>query len=59
MPAFLFPQFLLCGLLVLRERMARGLEVFSDFLPMTYAYYALRLLAGDNEIGGRLARGGI
>lgn len=55
MPAFLFPQFLLCGLLVPRERMARGLEVFSDFLPMTYAYDALRLVAGSNEIGGRLA----
>jgi ABC-2 type transport system permease protein len=54
MPAFVFPQIFLSGLLVPRERMARPLEVVSDFLPMTYAYDALAKATGD-ELGVRLA----
>jgi hypothetical protein len=41
MPAFVFPQLLLCGLIVRRAEMARALEVASYFLPLTYAYDAL------------------
>ncbi len=41
MPAFVFPQLLLAGLLVPRERMARVLELVSDVLPLTYALDAL------------------
>lgn len=41
MPAFLFPQMLLAGLMVPRDRMISGLELLSGFLPMTYAYDAL------------------
>ncbi len=41
MPAFVFPQILLCGLLVERAEMARLLEVVSAALPLTYAYDAL------------------
>ncbi len=53
MPAFIFPQFLLCGLLTARENMARPLEVVSWGLPMTYAYDALsRVTRG--VYGGRL-----
>ena len=48
MPVFLLPQLLLCGLVAPRDTMARGLELFSDALPMTYAYDALsRVAAGD------------
>jgi ABC-2 type transport system permease protein len=54
MPAFVLPQVFLAGLLVPRERMARPLEVVSDFLPLTYAYDALAR-ATDDDIGGRLA----
>lgn len=41
LPAFLLPQFLLCGLLAPRETMAALLEVISSVLPMTFAYDAL------------------
>jgi ABC-2 type transport system permease protein len=54
MPAFVLPQILLAGLLVPRERMARALEVASDFLPLTYAWDALVRATAD-DLGGRLA----
>jgi ABC-2 type transport system permease protein len=41
MPAFVFPQLLLCGLLLPRGDMARPLEIASWAMPMTYAYGAL------------------
>jgi ABC-2 type transport system permease protein len=53
MPAVVFPQILLCGLLVPREAMPSLLEAISWFLPLTYAYDALaRVTTGD--VGGRL-----
>jgi ABC-2 type transport system permease protein len=54
MPAFVLPQVFLAGLLVPRERMAHALKVFSDFLPLTYAYDALAKATSD-ELGARLA----
>jgi ABC-2 type transport system permease protein len=54
MPAFILPQLLLAGLFVPRERMARLLELISDFLPLTYAYDALAR-ATDDTLGARLA----
>jgi len=54
MPAFVLPQIFLAGLLVPRERMAHVLEVFSNFLPLTYAYDALAKATSD-ELGARLA----
>lgn len=45
MPAFVFPQLLLCGLFVPREDMARLLELASYALPLTYAYDALERAA--------------
>jgi len=53
MPAVIFPQLLLCGLLVPRESMAGVLEAVSWLLPMTYAYDALARATGD-ETGTRL-----
>lgn len=48
MPAFILPQFLLCGLLVPRAQMAPALDVLAGVLPMTYAYEALQDVAvGD------------
>jgi ABC-2 type transport system permease protein len=41
LPAFIFPQVLLCGLLAPREEMARPLEIVSWGLPLSYAYGAL------------------
>ncbi len=55
MPAFILPQFLLCGLLVARAEMARPLEVVSAALPLTYAYDALRAVADEPSPGAGLA----
>jgi ABC-2 type transport system permease protein len=41
MPAVLFPQVLLSGLLAPREHMPDVLRIASDVLPVTYAYDAL------------------
>jgi ABC-2 type transport system permease protein len=48
MPAFVFPQLLLCGLFVARDQMAQVLQTVSDLLPLTYAFDALdRAASGD------------
>ena len=55
MPAFVLPQFLLCGLLVARDRMAPLLEWISNALPLTWAYDGLGA-AVDGGPSGRIAR---
>jgi len=50
MPAFIFPQFLLCGLLVPRDTMAEWLRWASDIFPLTYAVEALRQLSAHADI---------
>jgi ABC-2 type transport system permease protein len=55
MPAFVFPQLLLCGLFVPREQMAPALEAVSWALPMTYAYDALERVT----VNGELDTGGV
>jgi len=47
MPAVVFPQILLCGLLVPRDEMATWLRAISYVLPLTYAYDALARTAAD------------
>lgn len=54
MPAVVFPQILLCGLLVSRDDMATWLRVVADVLPLTYAYDALARTAAD-QIDARFA----
>jgi ABC-2 type transport system permease protein len=54
MPAFLLPQILLAGLLAPRERMARPLEVLSDYLPMTYGFDALQRVSLTSDLDDRL-----
>jgi ABC-2 type transport system permease protein len=53
MPAFVFPQLLLCGLFVARDQMAGALEAVSYALPLTYAYDALDRVTRDGSLGGR------
>ena len=53
MPAFVFPQLLLCGLFVARDQMAGALEAVSNLLPLTYAYDALDRVTTDGSLGGR------
>jgi ABC-2 type transport system permease protein len=55
MPAIVFPQLLLCGLIVQRDRMARALELVSDVLPLTYAYDALSRVTTGAALGRRFA----
>jgi len=52
MPAFILPQFLLCGLIVPRDQMAGLLEAISWALPMTYAYDALNRVTETGPLGG-------
>lgn len=42
MPAFVFPQFLTCGLFIPRESMATFLRYFSDIMPITYVVKAMQ-----------------
>src|SRR6266511_4620414 len=53
MPAFVFPQLLLCGLFVARDQMAGALEAVSYALPLTYAYDALDRVTSEGSLGGR------
>jgi ABC-2 type transport system permease protein len=49
MPAFIFPQLLLCGLLVARDSMAEWLRWLSDVLPLTYAVEAVKELVTHSD----------
>jgi ABC-2 type transport system permease protein len=53
MPALVFPQLLLCGLFVPRDKMAPLLEAVSNALPLTYAFDALERVTVDGELGSR------
>ena len=55
LPAFVFPQLLLCGLLVPRDQMAWPLRAAARVLPMTYAYDALSRAAADAPMTNALA----
>ena len=50
MPAFVLPQFLLCGLLVPRDTMDTALRWISNVLPLSYAVDAMRSLTTSEEI---------
>jgi len=54
MPAFIFPQMLLCGLFVPRDQMAPVLEAVSWLLPFTYAYDALEWAISPGVPGAAL-----
>jgi len=49
MPAFLLPQFLLCGLLVPRDQLPTVLEWVSNLLPLSYAVDAMKEIARNPE----------
>ena len=58
MPALVFPQILLGGVLLPRDEMPEVLEVISEFLPLSHAIDALTAVAQDSEdaayVGGKL-----
>jgi ABC-2 type transport system permease protein len=56
MPAVVFPQVLLCGLIWPREQMAGWLQAVSRVMPMTYAVQALSEIGGHPSPTGLLWR---
>ncbi|MCB0859453.1 MAG: ABC transporter permease [Solirubrobacterales bacterium] len=55
MPAFIFPQLLLCGLFVSRDEMAPALDAISWVMPFTWAYDALERAVSPGTLDGRIA----
>jgi ABC-2 type transport system permease protein len=56
MPAFIFPQLLVCGLFVAREQMARPLQWLADIMPLTYSVDAMKQITEQNIWTGTLTR---
>lgn len=56
MPAVIFPQLLLCGLFVPRDRMAPFLEAVSDVLPMSYAVDGMNEVLRHADVTGAFVR---
>jgi len=50
MPAFIFPQFLLCGLLVPVAQMPRVLHDIANVLPLTYAVKAMQRVSVESNV---------
>jgi ABC-2 type transport system permease protein len=51
MPAIVFPQLLLCGLVTPRGQLDGVLHAISDVLPMTYAIDAMQRVTRTSELG--------
>jgi ABC-2 type transport system permease protein len=49
MPAFVFPQALLCGLVVARDQMPAVLRWLSDVLPLSYAVDAMQRITASSS----------
>ena len=56
MPAVIFPQILLCGLLAPRSSMHPVLEAISDVLPMSYAVEAMDEVVRHSDVTGTFVR---
>lgn len=56
MPAFIFPQLLVCGLFVARDAMARPLQWFADVMPLTYSVDAMKQVTAQAAWTGQLSR---
>lgn len=56
MPALIFPQFLLCGLLLPLDQMPDVLESIAYFLPLTYAVDALQRVTMEVDLSSEAWR---
>lgn len=56
MPAFIFPQLLVCGLFAAREQMARPLQWFADVMPLTYSVDAMKQITVHGDWTTTLTR---
>ncbi len=55
MPAFVLPQFLLCGLLVARDQLPDVLSAISDWLPLSYAVDAMKTVTTTADAAGEVS----
>ena len=51
MPAIIFPQLILCGLVMPREQMPAALEAISRVMPLTYGVQAMKDLSMGGDPG--------
>lgn len=56
MPAFVLPQFLVCGLFITREQMADGLYYVSNIMPLTYVVGAMQSIQFNQSWTGELTK---
>ena len=56
MPAFVLPQFFLCGLLVPRDQLPTVLSRLSDVMPLSYAVDAMHAVSTRADAGGEVLR---
>ena len=56
MPALVFPQILLGGIFIPRDRMPAALEAVSDWLPLSHAVEALNLVSSGTGSAGEILR---
>jgi ABC-2 type transport system permease protein len=54
MPAFIFPQLLVCGLFVARSDMAKPLQWFADIMPLSYSVDAMKQVTLNSSWTGIL-----
>lgn len=57
LPAIVFPQLMLCGLLIPRPELPDALRAVSDLLPLSYAMDAMVSLAASSEVTAGLRDG--
>jgi len=51
MPAIIFPQLIVCGLIMPREQMPAALEAISRVMPLTYGVQAMKDLSMGGDPG--------
>jgi len=56
LPAFVLPQFLLCGLLVPRDQLPTVLGYVSDVMPLSYAVDAMRTITSQADATGEVLK---
>lgn len=56
MPAFIFPQLLVCGLFVARNNMSQVLQWLADVFPLTYSVDAMKQITAHSGWSSTLTR---
>lgn len=56
LPAFIFPQLMVCGLFIARTNMAKLLQWFANVMPLTYSVDAMKQITIHTSWDGTLIR---